>query len=268
MLYAWGMRRAAARGEAWPRHRAVAFYALGLGSYALVEFGFLGVYASELRWAFTARIALLLLAVPGLISLGRPLELTRAGLGPAGRARFDRILDGRLARILGNAVFATLFVAIAFCVFLTPIAGVLRTTPWIGEALGPVTTVVGLALVLPLMALTAARTSTFLAIEFLLAFAELVVDSVPGILLRLNDQILDHAVSIGGPAWWSSPLHDQHLAGDLLWFIAEVADVPVLLMLLVRWVRRDRVEAQSFDDLTDAEHEALVQAHLRGDRGE
>ncbi len=108
--------------------------------------------------------------------------------------------------------------------------------------------------------------STFLAIEFLLAFVELVIDSIQGILMRLNDTVIDGITTVAGTGWWPNPLHDQHLAGDLLWFIAEAADVPVLILLLLRWARRDRAEAADFDALTDAEHDALVQAHLRGAR--
>ncbi|WP_346728513.1 cytochrome c oxidase assembly protein [Microbacterium lacticum] len=150
--YALGIRRAARHCVVWPRRRTVLFFALGLGSYAVVELGFLGAWSAQLRWAFTARIALLLLAVPALIALGKPVELARAGMGEAGRDRLDGVLSGRTARILGNA---------------------------------------------------------------------------------------------------------------MLWFIAEAADVPVLLL---RWARRDCAEAADLDALTDAEHDALVQAHLRGAR--
>ncbi|ODT29137.1 MAG: cytochrome C oxidase assembly protein [Microbacterium sp. SCN 70-27] len=240
------------------------FYTLGLGSYGVIELGFLGTWSAELRWAFVARIALLLMAVPALIALGRPLDLARAGLSDAGRRRLDSVLDGRVFRVLGNAMFATILVAAAFCVFLTPLAGVLRTSPVIGEGIGVVALTVGLLLVVPLMALTGIHTTTFLAVEFMLAFVELVVDSIPGILLRLNDHVVDGVAAATGAGWWPNPLRDQHLAGDLLWFIAEVADVPILIILLVRWGRRDRVEAADFDALTDEEHDALVQAHLRG----
>lgn len=267
LLYALGLRRAQRRGVSWPAHRTVLFFTLGLGSYAVIELGFLGTWSADLRWAFVARIALLLMAVPGLISLGRPLDLLRAGLSDAGRRRVDTVLDGRVFRVLGNAMFATIFVAATFCIFLTPLAGLLRTSPVIGEGIGVGALVIGLLLVVPLMALTGVHTSTFLAVEFLLAFVELVIDSVPGILLRLNDTVVDGVAAATGAGWWPNPLHDQHLAGDLLWFIAEVADVPILILLLVRWGRRDRVEAADFDALTDEEHEALVQAHLRGERG-
>lgn len=264
LAYALGMRRAARRGTSWPAHRAVLFYTLGLGSYAVIELGFLGTWSAELRWAFVARIALLLMAVPALIALGRPLDLARAGLSDAARRRLDSVLDGRVFRVLGNAMFATILVAAAFCVFLTPLAGLLRTSPVIGEGIGVVALTVGLLLVVPLMALTGIHTTTFLAVEFMLAFVELVVDSIPGILLRLNDHVVDGVTAATGAGWWPNPLRDQHLAGDLLWFIAEVADVPILIILLVRWGRRDRVEAADFDALTDEEHDALVQAHLRG----
>ena len=263
-LYALGIRRAAHRGVEWPPRRTALFLLLGLGSYAVVELGFLGTWSAQLRWAFTARIALLLLAVPALLTLGKPLELARAGLGERGQQRLDRVLSGRVSRLLGNAMFLTLFTAAIFCLFLTPIVGVLRTSPVIGEGIGVVTVVAGLLLIVPMMALTGLHASTFLAIEFLLAFVELVIDSVPGILMRLNDHVIDGITTATGAGWWPNPLHDQHLAGDLLWFIAEAADVPVLILLLLRWARRDRAEAADFDALTDEEHDALVQQHLRG----
>lgn len=267
VLYALGIRRAARAGVAWPWHRTAAFFGLGLGSYAVIELGFLGTYSSGLRWAFVTRIALLLMIVPALLSLGKPLELLRAGLGPAGQERLDRIIQYRFFRVLGNAMVATLVAAGVFCLFLTPLAGVLRTSPLIGEVIGVATLVVGLLLIVPLMVLTGFHTSTFLAIEFLLAFVELVVDSIPGILLRLNDGIVDAVTTLApGAAWWPNPLHDQHLAGDFLWFIAEVADVPILIILLVRWSRLDRAEASSYDELSDEEHDTLVQTHLRGER--
>lgn len=95
IAYALGIRRAARHGVVWPRRRTVLFFALGLGSYAVVELGFLGAWSAQLRWAFTARIALLLLAVPALIALGKPVELARAGMGEAGRDRLDGVLSGR-----------------------------------------------------------------------------------------------------------------------------------------------------------------------------
>jgi len=271
-FYLGGIIRARRRGVAWPVRFTLAFFGLGLGIFAVVEFGFLGVYSHELRWAFTTRIALLLFAVPACLSAGRPVGLMRVSLGGSGIARLERALTTRVIRLFGNAIFATIFSALVFCLFLTPVAWVLRGTPALSAAMGIVIPLLGLVMVLPIVENAAGRTSLFITVEFLLAFVELVIDAVPGIVLRLNDAILDHAPLIGpavagAAGWWPNPVHDQHLAGDLLWFIAEIADVPILVLLFVRWTRSEKREEKKFDDLTDEQLDELTRQHLANLRG-
>lgn len=265
-LYAAGIVAAGRAGTRWPRLPTLGFYLLGIGGYAWVSFGFLGAYSLELRWAFTTRIALLLFAVPALIALGKPIELMQVVLRGAPLAVAERVLASWPVRLIGNAVFAPLIALAAFMVFLTPFAFVLRSNP---NAEGLITVLVplgGLLMVLPIMGHAVIRTSLFITAEFLLAFVELVMDAIPGILLRLNDTVLDGArgVVTGMPSWFPNALHDQHLSGDFLWFIAEFADIPVLIILFIRWMRSDTHEAKQLDDLSDEEMEALTQAHLRG----
>lgn len=258
--YLFGVARVRRRGDRWPWRRTAGFFALGLLPYAIIELGFLGVYSAELRWAFSTRIALLIFAVPAGIAAGRPLDLVPT------RAR-ERFLALRLTRITGNAMVATVVIAAVFCLFLTPLAGILRVNPVVEGALGIVVPLIGLAMVLPMMALGAVHTGTLIAIEFLLAFVELLVDSVPGLLMRLNDSVLDLIPdATRALSWWPSTLHDQHLAGDWIWFSAEFADVPILILLMIRWMRSDRVEAKTFDDLSDEEYTEMTRAHLRGER--
>jgi len=271
-LYLAGLVRAGRRGHPWSPWRTLAFFGLGLGSFAVVEFGFLGAYSHELRWAFTTRIALLLFVVPACISLGRPLGLLRASLGDTGVVRLEHALRTRVIKLFGNAIFATIFSALVFCVFLTPAAWVLRGTPALSAALGIVIPLLGLIMVLPIVENAGGRTSLFITVEFLLAFVELVIDAVPGIVLRLNDAILDRAPVILAPvaaavSWWPNPVHDQHLAGDLLWFIAEIADVPILVLLFVRWTRSEKREEKKYDDLTDEQLDELTRQHLANPRG-
>ncbi|TLF33630.1 cytochrome c oxidase assembly protein [Microbacterium sp. 5K110] len=267
VAYASAVVRLRRRGEHWPALRTIGFFVLGLAPYAVIELGFLGVYSSQLRWAFSTRIALLIFAVPAGIAAGRPLDLLARVSGETGRGRLQRLLSTRFVRITGNAMVATVVIAAVFCLFLTPLAGVLRVNPVVEASLGIVVPLVGLAMVLPMMALGAVHTGTFIAIEFLLAFVELLIDSVPGLLLRLNDTVLDLIPDAArAVSWWPTTLHDQHLAGDLIWFIAEFADVPILVILLIRWMRTDRVEAKSFDDLSDEEYDAMTRAHLDGRR--
>ncbi len=265
VFYGAGVATLRRRGVAWSGWLVAAFYLLGIGSFLVVSFGFLGVYSHDLRWAFSTRTALLLFVSPALLALGRPVTLARTALGDRGRGRIDRFMDTRVIRFLGNAVVEPFVTVLIFAVFLTPIAGALRLSP-IGQAgVTVLIPAIGLLLVLPLIEYSARRTAFFVTVEFLLAFVALIIDAIPGILIRLSGTVLDGLGAVAGmhPAWYPNPLRDQQLSGDLLWFIAELADVPVLIILFVRWSRVDRKEAKSYDDLSDEEMDALTQEHLR-----
>ncbi|MDQ1574158.1 MAG: putative rane protein [Actinomycetota bacterium] len=266
-LYAVGIIVSRRIGHRWPVLNTLAFYLLGLGGYAWVSFGFLGFYSIELRWAFTTRIALLLFAVPVLMSFGKPVALARQALHGRPLRLLDRFLGSRFMRLLGNAVFEPVFTLVLFLVFLTPLAGTLRLSPGVEGAISVVIPVIGLLMVIPIMENLGEYSGFFITVEFMLSFAALVFDAIPGILLRLNGSVLDRVAPVVGnlPAWWPNTLHDQHLSGDFLWFLAEITDIPVLVVLFMRWSRIDRRDAKSVDDLSDEDLEALTQAHLRGD---
>jgi cytochrome c oxidase assembly factor CtaG len=264
-VYGAGLYLAKRNGVQWKAWPTIAFYVLGLGSYAWIEFGFLGTWSVELRWAFTTRIAFLLFVVPGLISLGRPVSLARAALSGAPARVLDRVLKSWPVRLMGNAMFAPIVALIGFCLFLTPFAAALRLDPGWEAAITLGVPLVGTLMVLPITDSGLLRTSLFITAEFMLAFMELVLDAIPGILLRLNESVLDHASRVVGtlPGWFPNALHDQHLSGDFLWFIAEVADIPVLIILFVRWMHTDKREAKKMDELTDEQMDALTEEHLR-----
>jgi len=265
-LYTAGLVLARRRGIRWPTRRTLAFMLLGLGSYTWVAFGFLGAYSADLRWAFTTRIALLLLVVPALMSLGRPLVLARATMSAVAAERLDRFLDSRLVRFTGNAVFEPLFSLVLFLGFLTPVAGVVRGSLPAQWGISMVIPIIGLLTILPIFENTVRHTSFFVMVEFVLAFAAFLFDSIPGILLRLSEAVLDQVPTPAGalPIWFPGALRDQQLSGDLLWFLAEILDVPILIILIIRWNRIERREAKSLDDLSDEQMDALTREHLRG----
>jgi putative membrane protein len=268
VVYAAGVIVVRRKGEKWPGWRVAAFYLLGIGSFLAVNLGFLGVYSYELRWAFSTRTALLLFVTPALLALGQPVSLARKTLGQRGVARLDRFMDSRAIKFLGNAVVEPFVTVFIFAIFLTPIAGALRLSAFGQAGVTILIPAIGLLLVLPLIEYSSRRTAFFVTIEFLLAFVALIIDAIPGILVRLSGTVLDGVSRAAGvyPAWFPSRLRDQQFSGDLLWFIAELADVPVLIILFVRWTRVDRKEAKSYDDLTDEQMDALMQEHLRHPR--
>ena len=264
LVYGRGVAAARGNGHTWGVRPILFFYLFGLGSYAWVCFGFLGTYSVELRWAFTTRIALLLFGVPWLISLGRPLALARAALTGRALRVLEGFLGGRFLRLIGNAVFEPFFTLAVFMVFLTPFSAVLRLSAVSQSAVGVVIPILGMLMIGPIMEDARKHTGFFITFEFILSFAALVFDAIPGILLRLNETVLDGlGVPLGVlPSWFPNPLHDQHLSGDFLWFLAEVADLPVIIILFIRWSRIDKGEARAVDELSDEELDRLTQAHL------
>lgn len=174
------------------------------------------------------------------------------------------MLGHRLVRMLSNTLVAALLGLAMFTVFLTPFFYVLRTNPAADVILTLLVPVMGLLMTVPIMEDGAGRTSSLIVVEFIFVFIELLADAVPGVLMRLSPEILDGATSVlvNQPGWFPSPLRDQQLAGDLMWFLAEIVDLPLIILMFVRFSRSDKHEAKSFDDLSDEEIEALNRAHL------
>lgn len=268
VLYGLGVRAAAANGHRWPLWRTLAFSVLGLGSLTLLTCGFPGVYSAQLRWAFTLKVSLLLFVVPLLIGLGKPISLARRALPPRATARLDAVLSQRLVRFLGNSMAAPLLGLALFSTFLTPLFHTLRTDPLAGALVTITVPLLGLLMALPIIEeADFQRSSAFITLEFVFVFIELLIDAVPGILLRLNGQVLDHVLTgATSVAWFPAPLRDQQLAGDLLWFICEIVDLPLIILMFMRFARSDKREARGFDDLTDQELAQLNAEHLKGGR--
>ncbi|MGY2747746.1 cytochrome c oxidase assembly protein [Arthrobacter sp. UYCu723] len=269
LLYGRGLRTARHRGIRWPWWRTLTFYVLGLGSFAVLSFGFTGLYSHDLRWVFTLKITSYLFIVPLLVTAGKPLTLARETLGPAGVARLDGFLGHPVMRALSNTVVAALLGLGIFTLFLTPLFHPLRTEPLWDMALTILVPLTGMLMVVPIIEDASAKAvSALIIVEFIYVFIELVADAVPGIMMRISPQILDGATQglTGHPGWLPGPLRDQQLAGDLLWFLAEIVDVPLIILMFVRFARSDRNEAISFDSLTDDQLEALNREHLHGPR--
>ena len=264
VLYALVLRAAAARGHRSPVWRTLAFYLLGLGFLTVLTCGFLGVYSAELRWAFTLKISLLLFVVPLLVGLGKPISLTRAALPPRGVDRLNRALAHRAVRLVSNSMAAPLLGLALFSTFLTPAFYTLRAAPTAEALLTVGVPLLGMLLALPIIEeADFRRSSAFFTLEFVFVFIELLVDAVPGILLRLNTQVLDHVTARqSSPGWFPDALRDQQLAGDTLWFICEIVDLPLIILMFIRFSRSDKCEARGFDDLTDEALDELNAAHL------
>lgn len=263
-LYAWGLARAAAAGVRWPAWRAAAFFLLGLGSYAFVNFGFLGTYSPELRWAFSVRIAVMLFVVPAGLALGLPVSLARLAMRPGHLRAALAAAARRPMKLFANSAVAPIVGLVVLSMMLTPLAGITRMSPGLEGMLTLAIPLLGLLMVLPMVEEKTRVSTALIMLQFVFAFIELLADAIPGLVMRLGPNVLDGAAALTGalPAWFPDALHDQQLGGDFLWFIAEIMDLPVMLLLFVRFSRSDKGERKVLDELTDEQMDELNAAHL------
>ena len=139
-------------------------------------------------------------------------------------------------------------------IFFSPVLTVTLEHSWAYYLLQFVLVGIGLIIAIGLVGDGAERDSSLaLAATVAIAFIELLFDAVPGIVLRLRTHLV-------ATAYWTrvhqghrlSALTDQQHAGASLWFIAEFADLPFLLIVIRRWIRVDQLDAVRIDRELDA----------------
>jgi len=232
--YAAGLRRLQRSGRRWPAGRTATF---AFGTLALVwtGCGFLAAYSSAVYWAWTARVLVLWLVVPILVLAGRPVELARAAGAGAG---LDRFLQSRPARVIANPLVGPALVpALSAVLFFGPVAGWSIGVPPFGWVLDVLLLVVGALMVLPLVGLDGEASSLAVGLALGIGSFELVLDALPGIVLRLHTTVATGWYAHRDlQAWSPQPLRDQQVAGAILWCVAELIDLPFLVLVFRRWL--------------------------------
>lgn len=263
LSYVAGLRRLRRTGRGWPAGRTVTF---GFAMLALVwtGCGFLAAYSSSIYWAWTARVLVLWLVVPILVLSGRPVELARAaGAGAA----IDRVLQSRPARVVANPLVGPALVpALSAVLFFGPVAGWSIGVPPFGWVLDVLLLVVGALMVLPLVGLDGEASSLAVGLALGIGSFELVLDALPGVVLRLQTNITTGWFAHRDLQVWSpQPLRDQQVAGAILWCVAELIDLPFLVLVFRRWLQADARDAARVDAVLEAERAARRALLTRSD---
>lgn len=248
--YGIGLRRAR-----WSRVR-VAVFGLGIVLLVWTSCGFPQVYAHSLYWVWTAQTLTLWLVVPIVVLWGRPVQLARAVSGPDGK--LERALRSRPVRVISNPLVGPALVPILSAVlFFGPVPEWAITSTLAGWVLQLVVLAVGGAMVLPLVGLDEDVSSLAVGLSLAIGSFELVLDALPGIVLRLRTDLatgyFDHRVR---HAWTPDALRDQRTAGAILWCVAELIDLPFLGLVFRRWLRADARDAARVDAVLEAERAA------------
>lgn len=255
--YVRTVRRFVTAGGSWPMRRNLVF-GLGVVAALWTACGFLQAYVDSMYWAWTTQVLALWLFVPGLFLAAQPVQLALAVGGDDGRTA--QFLRSRPARILANPLVGPALVPLLSAVlFFGPLPSWAITTPALGWVLHPLLVMLGGLMLLPLVGPDDGPSALAVALTLAIGSFELVLDAIPGIVLRLHRGLVssyfDHRVI---HSWSNSHLHDQQTAGTILWVVAEVIDLPFLLLVFRRWLRADERDAAAVDAVLDAEHAARI----------
>lgn len=233
----------------WPAIRTASF-GLGLILLVLLSCAAPGHFARSVYWVWVAQSLTLLLVVPVPLMCGQPIELLRI-THPEGR--LPRAVESRAGRwlsspLVGPALVPLLCIATLF----GPVPGWAAGTLPISWLVQLLLVLMGAAIVLPLICADDRASSVAVGAAVAVGVLELLIDAVPGIVLRLSTHpvsgFFDHRTSsVGAPFW----LHDQQIGGGVLWCVAELLDLPFLVLIFRRWVRADAREAAAIDAVLD-----------------
>jgi len=250
--YFHAARRVRRDGGAWPARRS-AMFAAGVVLFLWSTCGFLQSYASSLFWVWTTQTLTLFLLVPFVLLSGQPLQLARKHSGRGGLV--DRFLRSRAGRLLSNPLVGPALVPLLSGVlFFGPLPAWAITAPAFGWSLHLALVTAGGLILLPLIGLDDEPSSLAVGLTLAIGSFELVLDAIPGIALRMHTTLVtpyfEHRSARG---WSPSPLHDQQIAGSILWCVSEIIDLPFMLIVYRRWVRADARDAAAIDAVLDAE---------------
>jgi putative membrane protein len=240
------------RTPGWPRRRTVSFM-IGVALFGWTTNGFAQVYSHALFWVWTSQVLILLLAVPVIVMAGQPVALARKVGGE--KAVLVRLSRSGVGRVFANPLVGPALVPVLSAVFFFgPVSRWAVGNDALGWPLQVLIAVAGALIVLPLV--TSEDTSSSMAVGLALAIGvfELILDAVPGIVLRLNTHLATSYFDVRTRTTWApSPLHDQQTAGALLWTVAEVIDLPFLVLIYRQWLRADERDAARIDTVLEAE---------------
>lgn len=234
---------------AWPIHRDVVF---GVGVLATIwtTSGFPQARSDQLMWVWTAQQLLLLLIVPIVVLAAQPVSLMRS-VRPG--SPIARAFDSPAVKLLGHPLVGPLLVPVLCAVlFFGGLGEVSLTSPEAGWLLHLLLLTVGALIALPLVDRDDNRSSMALGLALGVGMLELILDAVPGAVLRFQTHAVIPFFSVNRPDWAPSWLDDQHTAGNIAWIVAEVIDLPFLLLVATRWIKADAREAARIDAELDA----------------
>ena len=251
--YAVWWRRVRRAGVSWPAWRSALFLVFGVGTLAYAVCGPLAVYRTSLFWVGALQVGVLSSVTPVGLALGDPLGLMRAAHGST-QPWLVRALQGRVARaLMFPAVSSVLAVGSLVLVFFTPWFELSTRSVAVEALLDVQLLVLGLLFVLPILVDELLPPWATPGVRTLLAFADGLLDAIPGILVMTAPTLLAPGFpGFAGRTGDPTPIFDQRLGGGAMLLVAEAVGLPIILAVFIEWMGADAREARVIDAELDA----------------
>jgi cytochrome c oxidase assembly factor CtaG len=240
----------AARGRAWPPGRTTAFLA-GLLTILVVTCSPLAVYDRTFFWVRAVQTITLLMITPLLLALGAPIRLLLDSVRAPWLRRHGR---GPVARALTfPPVVTVVLVAPVLVLYLTPLYDLtLRSSP-VDGLVRLILVLAGFTYFWTRLGLDPTPREDPHLVSVWIAFTEVIFDGALGLVLWLGPLLAPAHYAAAHPGWGPDPRTDQIIGAGVLWIGGDVAGLPFIAALFVRWARDDERRAKRIDAQLDAE---------------
>ncbi|MDQ0377148.1 cytochrome c oxidase assembly factor CtaG [Amycolatopsis thermophila] len=239
--YLWAARRT----RPWPPSRTVAFLA-GLATVLLVTCSFLGVYDDVLFWPRAVQVVVLLMITPLLLALGAPITLLLAVVPGERLRRWGR---GPLARALTfPLVISVLLIVPPLVIYLTPLYELTLRHAAVDELVRLVLLGCGFAYFWTRLRVDPTPREDHHLVSFAISFTEVIVDAALGLVLWLGPLRAAGYYEALGRTWGPDLRTDQIIGAGILWIGGDLAGLPFVGALALRWLRADERQAKIADE--------------------
>ncbi|MHA6805883.1 cytochrome c oxidase assembly protein [Salinifilum ghardaiensis] len=243
--YAAGVLSCRRKGQRWPVSWVCCFLG-GLVAWALAVNSAVGVYSDVLFAVHMAQHLILIMLVPVLLALGRPLSLwVSAAATPEKERRREALLGSRPAGVLTHpAVGFALYSAVLIGTHLTPFLQVRLENPGLEHVEIAAYVLSGYLVFLSVIGGEPVRWRRVpYLLRIVLLMAGMLPDTLVGVVLMIVPHPVAPAFAAAHPGWGPSLLADQQLSGAIMWFFGDAGMAAVAAVILGMWSRSRSSEA-------------------------
>jgi cytochrome c oxidase assembly factor CtaG len=255
LLLGAGYLFAARRQPGWSPGRTTAFLS-GLATIVLVTCSFLGVYDTTLFWVRATQNTVLLMVTPLLLALGAPVTLLMRTASPGLAAVLRRYGRSGFARFITFPLSVTVVLIAPFLlIYLTPLYELTLDSPVVAGLVRLALALAGFLYFYSRVQLDPTPRGGSHLVSVWISFTEVVFDGALGLVLWLGPVLAPAHYAVAHPGWGPDPRTDQIVGAGVLWIGGDLAGLPFVGALFIRWARDDEKRAKQLDKRLDDEEE-------------